>query len=134
MFFSVSLISARTSTPAITHCTVPTTSAPTPAPTNTSTTTPTVTTPPNTTSSSSAILSETPKSRRAPTGQSTRTSGTADTSATATAAAAAGSSSSNPIQLSDLQNFLQGIATAPPDQQSGKRDKRLEKVFFLTFH
>lgn len=96
--------SARTSTPAITHCTVPTTSAASPVPI--STTTPTVATPPN--SSTPPVAPDAPKGK-APAGRPTRGNATES----------AASSSTNPIQLSDLQNFLQGISTAPPDQQSG---------------
>lgn len=58
-----------------------------------------------------------PKSRSG-TSQSARTTG-ADIPAAAAAAATTGGASSNPIQLSDLQNFLEGISTAPSDQQSG---------------
>lgn len=100
--------SARTSTPAITHCTVPTTSANSPA--NTNTTTPTVATP--TSQSVPPVVPEAPKGKgRAPAGQPPARGNTVDSPA---------SSGTNPIQLSDLQNFLQGMSTAPPEQQSGR--------------
>lgn len=113
--FILFFFSARTSTPAITHCTVPTTSAPSPAPTNTAT--PIVTTPPNSSVPTVAPVAPKPKTRAV-----ARTSGT-DTAA---------STSSPPIQLSDLQNFLQRISTAPPDQQSGKT-YFIEVILFLFF-
>lgn len=98
--------SARTSTPAITHCTVPTTTSATP-PASTNTTTPTVSTPPSVAVPPTVVNA--PKGK-APSGRISQRSSAADTS----------SGSSNPIQLSDLQSFLQGISTAPSDQQSGK--------------
>lgn len=108
----ICLNSARTSTPAITHCTVPTTSTPPPASTNTSTPAAAEIAPP-----ASAPNAPKKKSRAE---QSARTSGAATASpATAETPATASSTTSNPIQLSDLQNFLQGISTAPPEQQSG---------------
>lgn len=86
---------ASSTTPAVTHRPV----------TNTPTTTTT------TTSSNQANTPSTPQSVTPPVvapdaPRATRSRGNTNTAA-------------NPIQLSDLQNFLQGIAPAPADHQTG---------------
>lgn len=121
--------SARTTTPAITHRT-PTTTVPLTPTTGTTTTSNTQSTPSAGLSTPQNTISTT--TPNAPTKARTETNNEA-TPPASTGATTGSSSGGRPIQLSDLQSFLQGIT--PPGGRSDQSGKILPRVhFFITLN